>query len=133
MGPVRREVERSLADWLRYVESLHHKPIDMGLERVRQVAGHMGISRVAGRRNIIIAGTNGKGSTAVAAEALLLEQGASVGTTVSPHVHVFNERVRIGGVELDDARQIQDAIWQQGATLIGIKVSTVSGGEQTAV
>ena len=29
--------------------------------------------------------------------------GLGVGCTLSPHVHVFNERVRINGVELDDA------------------------------
>jgi dihydrofolate synthase/folylpolyglutamate synthase len=53
--------------------------------------------------SVIIAGTNGKGSTSVALERLLLDCGHSVGTTLSPHVERFNERVRIGGQEVEDA------------------------------
>jgi dihydrofolate synthase/folylpolyglutamate synthase len=52
---------------------------------------------------ITIAGTNGKGSTARVTEALLLDAGYSVGTTLSPHVWRFNERIRIDGVEASDA------------------------------
>ena len=51
---------------------------------------------------MIIAGTNGKGSTSVALETLLLEMGLRTGTTLSPHIEVFNERIRIDGEALTD-------------------------------
>ena len=53
--------------------------------------------------NIVVAGTNGKGSTSVYLEALLLADGRSVGTTLSPHLSRFNERVRVNGQAVDDA------------------------------
>ena len=54
-------------------------------------------------QNIVVAGTNGKGSTSVYLEALLLADGRSVGTTLSPHLSRFNERVRVNGQPVDDA------------------------------
>jgi dihydrofolate synthase/folylpolyglutamate synthase len=91
----------TLPDWLDYIESVHPKQIELGLQRVGAVAERLGVLAPGGH-NIIIAGTNGKGSTAVFAEALALTQGLTVGTTLSPHVHAFNERVRIGGHALTD-------------------------------
>ncbi|MFU8818082.1 MAG: bifunctional folylpolyglutamate synthase/dihydrofolate synthase, partial [Pseudomonadales bacterium] len=76
-----------------------------GLERVAQVAERMGFAaprRLPAPRAVIVAGTNGKGSTCVALEALLRSAGLTVGTTLSPHVHLFNERVRINGEQADD-------------------------------
>ena len=51
---------------------------------------------------ITVAGTNGKGTTCHALEQLLLESGYSVGTSLSPHIDRFNERIRLAGHELDD-------------------------------
>ena len=50
----------------------------------------------------MVAGTNGKGSTSVSLERILLSAGARVGTTLSPHMHVFNERIRVQGEEVSD-------------------------------
>ncbi len=97
---------RSLDGWLRHAESVHSVGIDLGLERIRRVAEALGFEPPHYRcapRCLIVAGTNGKGSTCVAIEALLKGAGLTVGTTLSPHVHRFNERVRIDGRELDDA------------------------------
>ncbi|MSP60627.1 MAG: bifunctional folylpolyglutamate synthase/dihydrofolate synthase [Myxococcales bacterium] len=47
-----------------------------------------------------IAGTNGKGSTAAFAEALLRAAGARTGLYTSPHLSRFTERIRIGGTEV---------------------------------
>ncbi|MDH5561354.1 MAG: hypothetical protein OEY59_10935, partial [Deltaproteobacteria bacterium] len=49
-------------------------------------------------RIVHIAGTNGKGSTLVTLEKLLIESGFSVGSTISPHLLSFNERFRINGL-----------------------------------
>ena len=47
-----------------------------------------------------IAGSKGKGSTALLGEALLLELGESVGTFTSPHLERWTERFRIDGREV---------------------------------
>lgn len=96
----------TLDDWLTHAERVHAVGIDMGLERIGRVAARLDFAAPAHRcapRIVIVAGTNGKGSTCIALEALLTAAGLEVGTTLSPHVHRFNERVRIGGVEADDA------------------------------
>ncbi|HEY5647019.1 MAG TPA: folylpolyglutamate synthase/dihydrofolate synthase family protein [Pseudomonadales bacterium] len=98
-----RAAPRSLADWLDFIDSVHPRQVEMGLERVGEVARRLGVSKPA-PRSIIVAGTNGKGSTCVATEQLLCAQGLHVGTTLSPHVQRFNERVRLNGGEVDDAR-----------------------------
>ncbi len=93
---------RSLDDWLAHAERVHPVGIDMGLARVRRVAERLDVLPPA-QRNIVVAGTNGKGSTSIYLEALLLADGRSVGTTLSPHLSRFNERVRVNGEAVDDA------------------------------
>jgi len=95
-------VRRRLDDWLRYIDGVHPRQVDMGLDRVSEVAARLDVRKPAGR-SVIVAGTNGKGSTSVALERLLIGQGLTVGTTLSPHVTRFNERVRLNGQEVDDA------------------------------
>jgi dihydrofolate synthase/folylpolyglutamate synthase len=93
--------QRSLADWLCYLEQLHPSAIDMGLQRVQQVATQLGLGRPA-PLVITVTGTNGKGSTCAFLESLLLAQGLSVGVYSSPHLLRYNERVRIAGVDASD-------------------------------
>ncbi len=93
---------RTLADWLSYLEQLHPSAIDMGLERVRQVADQLGLGKPA-PLVITVTGTNGKGSTCAFIEALLRGQGLKVGVYSSPHLLRYNERVRVAGVDVDDA------------------------------
>jgi len=50
-------------------------------------------------RSVLIAGTNGKGSTAAMLSAMMPE----AGLYTSPHLERFNERFRIGTVEISDA------------------------------
>jgi dihydrofolate synthase/folylpolyglutamate synthase len=98
--------DRSLAEWLDWVGRQHPVGIDMGLDRVSKVAEALGFEAPERRpapRTIIVAGTNGKGSTTIFIEALLRASGFRVGTTISPHIHEFNERVRIDGRAVDDA------------------------------
>ena len=94
-------VEGSLSQWLDYISTQHEKDIALGLERSRAVAQQMNLLPLA-PRNLIVAGTNGKGSTVRFAEALLLAQGFRVGATLSPHMHRYNERVRVNGSEASD-------------------------------
>ena len=53
-------------------------------------------------RIIHVAGTNGKGSTAAAIEEILRAAGYSTGLFTSPHLVVFNERIRFNGCNIPD-------------------------------
>jgi len=61
----------------------------------------------------------------VAIETLLGEMGITVGATLSPHVHRFNERVRIAGNELDDA-----ALCEAFAAVEAARCGRVSAGSE---
>ena len=52
--------------------------------------------------SVHVAGTNGKGSTCAILERTLREMGLQTGLFTSPHLIRVNERIRIGGRELDD-------------------------------
>lgn len=93
---------RSLAQWLEFISSVHPRDIEMGLDRVAAVAAALGVTQPA-PCVVTIAGTNGKGSTTAALEALLGSAGLAVGATFSPHLSRFNERIRLSGQEASDA------------------------------
>jgi dihydrofolate synthase/folylpolyglutamate synthase len=94
----------TLAGWLAYLETLHPKSIAMGLERVAAVAARMSIAIDC--PVITVGGTNGKGSTCALLESIYRRAGYRTGLYTSPHLARFNERVRIDGVELDDAELV---------------------------
>lgn len=50
---------------------------------------------------IHVVGTNGKSTATVTIEQLLLSKGLSVGSTISPHVASWSERIRLDGAEAD--------------------------------
>ena len=91
----------NLADWLEYIERQHPKSVDMGLERVREVATRMELGRPA-RQVVTVAGTNGKGSTVAFIESIARAAGWKVGAYTSPHLLAYNERVRIDGRDAGD-------------------------------
>ena len=85
----------TLDDWLRHCEQLHPRNIDMGLERVREVADRMALRFDC--PVVTVAGTNGKGSTCAMLEAVALQSGYRTGVYTSPHLVRFEERCRIHG------------------------------------
>ncbi|MEQ4617611.1 MAG: bifunctional tetrahydrofolate synthase/dihydrofolate synthase [Corticimicrobacter sp.] len=91
--------------WLGYLESLHPKAIELGLERVRQAAQALQLDLPCVR--IIVGGTNGKGSTCAMLESILLCAGYRVGLYTSPHLLNFNERARINGETVSDTALIE--------------------------
>ncbi len=95
-----------LADWLHWQESLHPSAIELGLERLRPVWQRLRAPALA-RHCIVVGGTNGKGSTIATLEAILLAAGYRVGCYTSPHLHRYNERIRIQGRDIDDASLCQ--------------------------
>ncbi|KID58179.1 folylpolyglutamate synthase [Pseudoalteromonas luteoviolacea] len=110
MSHIKPSQSSSLDDWLCYLEQLHPANIEMGLERVAQVANNIQLLDTRSKI-ILVGGTNGKGTTARCMEAMLLSQGYSVGTYASPHLIRYNERVRINGQELADQDHV-DAFYQ---------------------
>ncbi len=95
---------QTLAEWLEYCEKLHAKPIDLGLERVREVAQRMDIRFDC--PVITVAGTNGKGSTCAMAESILSQAGYKTGVFTSPHLVHFEERLRIAEIPVKAAELI---------------------------
>lgn len=91
-----------LEAWLSYLTDLHSQNIDMGLERVGQVARQMNLTQPA-PRVITVTGTNGKGTTCHTLESILMAAGLKVGVYSSPHLVRYTERVRIQGLELSEA------------------------------
>jgi hypothetical protein len=91
-----------LAAWLSYLENLHSKTIDMGLERSRPVAARLDVLKPA-PFVITVAGTNGKGTTCRTLEAVLMAAGYKVGVYSSPHLVRYTERVRVQNQELAEA------------------------------
>lgn len=92
---------RTLADWLAYLEQLHPTAIDMGLDRVREVARRLDLRKPASRV-ITVTGTNGKGSTCAFLAELLLAQDLRVGVYSSPHLLHYNERVVVNRSQATD-------------------------------
>ncbi|TBR39086.1 MULTISPECIES: bifunctional tetrahydrofolate synthase/dihydrofolate synthase [Dyella] len=95
-------MSRTLAEWLSFQERVNVRSIELGLDRVRTVWQRMG-APVLARHVITVGGTNGKGSTVALLEAILRAGGARTGCYTSPHLLRYNERIRIDGVDADDA------------------------------
>jgi len=91
----------SLADWLGWLEQSHPKEIDLGLERIRQVAERLDLLKPRAKV-VTVAGTNGKGSCVTATAGLLRAAGFTVGVYTSPHLLHYAERIQIHGAPVAD-------------------------------
>lgn len=99
----------TLADWLAWQETSHPRAIDLGLNRVAAVAARLdaqlnGALLHNAAKRVLVAGTNGKGSTLATLSALLQAQGLKVGLYTSPHLLHYNERVRLQGQTASSAQ-----------------------------
>lgn len=92
----------ALNEWLQWLEGVHPREIDLGLDRITQVADRMGLREV-GAPIITVAGTNGKGSTVACLEAMYRAAGNTTGAYTSPHLLRYNERIRVNGRPVSDA------------------------------
>nr|WP_233493027.1 bifunctional tetrahydrofolate synthase/dihydrofolate synthase [Chromobacterium sp. ATCC 53434] len=97
-------MRKTLDDWLRWQEGLHVSAIDMGLERVSRVRDAMGLRPHC--PIIMVAGTNGKGSTCAMLSSMLHAAGFKVGAYTSPHILHYNERIAIDLKPASDERII---------------------------
>jgi dihydrofolate synthase/folylpolyglutamate synthase len=87
---------------LRYLYSLQHRGMKLGLRNVRTLVRAAG-NPDHGFPSIHVAGTNGKGSTSSFLAACFTSAGYRTGLYTSPHLEKFNERIRIDGRMIPDA------------------------------
>ncbi len=121
--------QKSLSEWLDYVEQLHAKPIELGLDRVASVKDRLGLG-FAGPI-ITVGGTNGKGSVCAMLESMLQAAGYRTGLYTSPHLFAYNERVRVDGVPVSDQR-LADAFARVEAARGGISLTYFEFGTLVA-
>ncbi len=95
------DAQQRLDDWLAHCERLHPKEIDMTLARVNALRDRLGLRFEA--PVVMVAGTNGKGSTCAMLESIALQAGYRVGLYIKPHLVHFQERCRVGGAPVDAA------------------------------
>ncbi len=96
----------TLHDWLALLEKRSPEvAIDMGLGRV--LAAKAALNLAYSCPVIMVAGTNGKGSTCAMLEAVLLQAGYKVGLYSKPHFLQFNERARINGENVSNAALVE--------------------------
>ncbi|MDH3380028.1 MAG: bifunctional tetrahydrofolate synthase/dihydrofolate synthase [Gammaproteobacteria bacterium] len=90
-----------LGEWLRYIETVHSRSMDLTLDRVHAVltALHLQLPGTV----VSVAGTNGKGSSVAMLESIYSTAGYRVGAYTSPHLVRYNERIRLDrNVAADD-------------------------------
>jgi dihydrofolate synthase/folylpolyglutamate synthase len=70
--------------------------------------------------SVLIAGTNGKGSTAATLASILRASGVKTGLYTSPHLVRINERIRVNGLEIsdDDFASLQGGVDQVAERLV---------------
>lgn len=107
--------KRNLSQWLTWLEAKQPDHIELGLQRIAQVAENAGLLQPA-CRVITVAGTNGKGSTVGYIAAVLANSGLRVGVYTSPHFQHYSERIVVDDQPISDAElvaafgRIEDAL-----------------------
>jgi dihydrofolate synthase / folylpolyglutamate synthase len=89
-----------------YLCRLQKHGIKLGLETMTALTARLGMPQNR-YRTLHIAGTNGKGSTAAMAAAMLQAAGYRVGLYTSPHLVDFRERIRVNGEMIPESRVAQ--------------------------
>ena len=84
--------------------ALHPKKMDLSLDRLNRLLAQLDHPEKRLPPVIHVAGTNGKGSTIAFMRAMLEAAGKRVHVYASPHLTRFNERFRLAGTLVDDAR-----------------------------
>jgi dihydrofolate synthase/folylpolyglutamate synthase len=83
---------------------LHPRLVDLSLGRIERLLAELGHPEGKTPPVIHVAGTNGKGSTVAFMRSILEAADKRVHVYTSPHLVRFNERIRLAGQIVDDAR-----------------------------
>lgn len=81
------------------LDDLEHFGVRLGLTRIERVLEALGSPQV-GLPTVLVAGTNGKGSTAAVLAAIGTAAGYRTGLYTSPHLETVEERIRLDGVQV---------------------------------
>lgn len=111
-GPDLRETHRpAFTDWTRpdsvtprsdrLLSGLDHFGLKLGLERIRDLLGDLDDPHLA-VPTVLVAGTNGKGSTAALLSSMTKAAGYTTGLFISPHLESLAERISVDGVAIAD-------------------------------
>jgi len=113
------------SDCLKYLDSLGQElhGLQWGLETTTKVLARLGDPHLK-YPTAIVAGTNGKGSTAAMLASILSQAGYRTGLYTSPHLVRVNERIRVDGADISDddfaralseVRQVIESLLEQKA------------------
>ncbi len=86
----------TLSEWLNYIGSVHKTEIDLGLDRIREVARKLDCLTPS-CPVVMVGGTNGKGSVVAGLQAIYLAAGYRTGAFTSPYLFQHNEEVSVNG------------------------------------
>lgn len=86
---------------IEYIENIGTFGSIPGLERMETLLKHLGNPQDK-LKVIHISGTNGKGSTCIMIESILRNAGYNIGLYTSPHLHKYNERIKINNIDISD-------------------------------
>ena len=86
---------------LAYISKLGRFGMKLGTERTHAILDHLG-NPERGLRGALIAGTNGKGSTAVCLASILQAAGLDVGFMPKPHLISYTERIQLNGEPISE-------------------------------
>src|SRR5690242_8560639 len=85
---------------------LPRTPLEFNLPRTAALLAALGAPQHA-FRSVVIAGTKGKGSTAVLLEAIARAAGLRTGLWTSPHLHSYRERIQVDRAMISQAELIR--------------------------
>src|SRR6202521_3321315 len=86
---------------LAYLSRLGRFGMKRGTERTRAILDRLGaIDRSL--KGVLIAGTNGKGSTGACLASILQATGQSVGFMPKPHLISYTERIQLNGIPISE-------------------------------
>ncbi len=93
---------------IQYLNSLSKFGIKLGLGRIERLLNEMGNPQNQ-LKVIHIAGTNGKGSTAMMLANILRHSGYTTGTFISPYIICFRETIQIDGQMISESEFLECA------------------------
>jgi dihydrofolate synthase / folylpolyglutamate synthase len=93
---------KALSDLLIRLQKLHPRKIDLSLDRSKKLLKKLGNPEKKIHNPIIIAGTNGKGSTTNILKSILEAHGKTCSSYISPNLVKVNERIIFEDEEISD-------------------------------
>lgn len=95
-----QEVEDFLFNQLPIYQKQGIRALNRSLEKTKLLLNHLGNPQ-QNFKSVLVAGTNGKGSSCHMLASILQEAGYKTGLHTSPHLKSYTERIRINGIEIE--------------------------------